>query len=320
MPKDSKREQPLRKGNKKVDFKIIKGIGDALDEWFRASFNVHTYAELAKLSAQKIRLRARRDSIVLKHPEIEQILAQARALAGASKTPARENGKPAASKVEGTPAAPEEGNEWKEFASFVVYFERKVIAGKEEKRTKIERRTAIHHMETAEHESWPGIETDQACQWMLKRLGEKEEIAPEEEAPEAVAPSPVELPLPPTVALEITGIQVIQPPSNDQPQDIFMQNHAFNGYVKEGEPLSFAATFHRKGLGAAESTKSQKEFSVVFNAENLFTSAVTRIGVSGPDFLKEGQLSYTALLSPLTLSRGLYRLQIVAAVRYGKPL
>lgn len=41
--------------------------------------------------------------------------------------------------------------EWQEFASFIVYFERKLRDGVEERRTSVvEQRTAIHHVETGQ--------------------------------------------------------------------------------------------------------------------------------------------------------------------------
>jgi hypothetical protein len=356
MPTDSKKDRPSQKGSKKDDFRVIKGIGEALDEWLRESFNVHTYAELAKLSARELRSRAFHDDVGLTSSKIKEILDEAKKLADASQSPAPESGQPVSPPApktaqpvssqaeEGPVARPEKENDWKEFASFMVYFERKVVGGREEKRTTIERRTAIHHMETADQESWPGIVADHACQWMLERLGEKEKVGAKEEAPSAETPKPsrriasdrivtkeeeapieetlstAKVPVTGPMALDITGIQVFQPPSSGQPQDLFAESRTFNGFVKGGAPLSFAATFQLTGLGASDATKSQKEFRVIFNGENIFTSAVTRIGVSKPDFLKEGQLSYTTLLSPFTLSPGVYRLEIIVTVQDVLPL
>ncbi|MGH9837925.1 MAG: hypothetical protein ACREEM_03990 [Blastocatellia bacterium] len=316
MPTDSKRDQPLQKGSKKIDdLTVIKGIGEALEQWLRESLKVHTFADLAALSALEVESRARREGRALSLSKIEQILAQARELAGASQSAVPGSGKPPKAKAEEVSAAPEKENEWKEFASFVVCFDRKVVGGKEEKRTTIERRTAIQHMETGEQASWSGVEAGQACQWMRERLSEKARLAPEEESLEVEPPSPTELPVPEPVALEVTGVQVFQPPSSDQPQDLYRQHRAFTGYVKGGEPLSFTVTFQLIGLGASEVIKGHKEFGVVFNAEDLITSTVARIGNSRPDFLKEGQFSYTAWLSPLALSQGMYRLKIVTTVR-----
>lgn len=416
MPTNAKKNQPSKKRSKiPDDLTSIKGIGDSLKQWLRDTFKVHTFAEIAALSAQEVETRAKRDGRFLPLSKIEQILAQARGLVSKSLIPATESRRRKTSK---------KVNDWKEFASFMVYFERKVVGGKEEKRTKVERRTAIHHMETGEQESWSGVDAEQACHWMLHRLSTKAGIAAEEivtttkptlksrpatitppadndwqsflpgapdavepvpadahrtREPEAVkaatpspakpetaqtlsndtsniqvfqplspdqlqemlaqnrasvsekeatkvaipqvaVPSPAEVSTSQAVALEVTGIQVAQPSSSDQPQDLFAQNRAFSGYVKGGEPLSFAVKFRLTGTGAAAIAKRNSPFSVVFNAEDLMTSTVTRLGVSRPDFLKDGQLTYTAALSPLVVPPGIYHLRIVTTVRDPQPL
>lgn len=321
MPNDSRSDQPSKRGSQKLDdLTVIKGVGEALEQWLRESLRVRTFADLAVLTTQEIESRAKHEGRALSLSKIEQILAQARELAGSSQPPAPVSSKPIKAKAEEIPATPEKGSEWNEFASFMVYFERKVVGGKEERRTTIEHRTGIHHMETGEQASWPGIETDQACRWMLRRLGEKAELFPEEEALDVDAPFSAAMAGPESVAIEITGIQVFQPPTSDQPQDLFKEKRVFTGYVKGGEPLYFTVNFQLTGWGAAETAKRHKEFGVVFNAEELFTSTVTQLGVSRPDFLKEGQISYTAWLSPLTLSTGVYRLKIVATIRDIQPL
>ncbi|MCI0561482.1 MAG: hypothetical protein MN733_23590 [Nitrososphaera sp.] len=316
MPTDSKKDRPSQKGSKKDDFKVIKGVGEALDEWLRASFNVHTYAELAKLPARELRSRAFHDDVGLTSSKIKEILDEAKKLAEASQSPAPESGKPVSPTAEERPAALKKENEWKEFATFIINIERKVVGDREEKRT-----TISHHDTEGKAGPWPGIQVDQACRWMLERLGEEEvEIAPEEEAHKVEAVSAVEYPAPASVAIEITGIQVFQPPSSDQPQDLFKQNRAFTGFVRAGKPLSFSVAFQLNGDGASEETKSHKEFVVVFDAVDLFSSTVTQLGVSRPDFLKEGQFSYTAWIAPLSLSTGVYRLKIVTTIRDGQPL
>lgn len=411
MPIHPKKDQPSKKGSKKPDdLTAIKGIGDSLKQWLRESFKVHTFAEIAALSAHEVGARAKQDGRFLPLSKIEQILAQAREHTYISLLPASESRRRPNSKKE---------SDWKEFASFVVNFERKVVRGKEKKRTKVERRTAIHHMETGEQESWSGVDAEQAGRWMLHRLSENGEIErsakrkaktkshiviqpadsnwqsslptapatttqtsvdilrssePDDKAPKVeiataqpatqpaliqtaeiqsfqplspdqlqemltqysaisvaeevskptilpvAVPSSADIAVAQDVALEVTEIQVVQPSSTEQPQELFAQNRAFNGYIKGKEPLSFAVKFRLTGNGAAAVTKRNSPFSVVFNAENLLTSNVTRMGVSKPDFLKDGQLNYTALLAPLIVAPGVYHLSIVTTVRDPQPL
>jgi hypothetical protein len=220
-----------------------------------------------------------------------------------------------AAKPEDIPGVLEEVNDWKEFATFIVRFERRAADDKEEKRTTIE------HHETGEQAKppWPGIETTEVCEWMLQRLGEKAEISSDEVEPKIEPPTPSGIPALESVDLEITGIQVFQPPSSDQPQELLGLDRAFNGYVKGGEPLSFVVSFQLTGVGASEATKRKLEFGSVFHAVELYTSAVTRLGASTPAQLRPNQSSYQALLSPLTLSPGVYKLKIVTTVRDVRP-
>ncbi len=321
MPSDSKRDRSSREGSRKNeeqldDFTVIEGMGEALDQWLRENFKVRTYADLAALSAQKIRSRAKQTGLVLSLAEIEAILAQARERAGTAPPPVAE-GEPE-SPAPAPPAAPpeEEENAWEEFAIFVVSFERKGDGDKEEKRTIVERRTGIHHMETGEQGRWPGVDAGQACQWMLERLGEKAEEELEERREAAASPAPAAAE---PVALEILGIQLRQPPSSEHPSDLFAEDRPFSGVARGGEPLSLTVTFKIVGARAFEVAKAQREFSVLVDAEDLSTSAVSRISTSTPRTLKEGQLSYTVLLSPSTFSAGVYLLRVSVIVRDPQP-
>ena len=124
----------------------------------------------------------------------------------------------------------------------------------------------------------------------------------------------------PSIALRIAAIRVIQPPESGQRQDLYVQGRALSGFVKGGEPLVFAVTFQLTGLGASEIANKHDKFSVFFNAEDLSTFVVSALGVSIADVLRDGQSTYTAWLSPLTLSPGLYRLKIVTTVRDVRPV
>jgi hypothetical protein len=559
MPTDAKKDQPVKKGSRKADdLTAIKGIGDSLKQWLRDSFKVHTFADIAALSAEEVEARAKQDGRFLPFSRIQQIIAQARELSDDSLLPGLEIGKRASAKKE---------NDWKEIATFIIYFERKVVRGREKKRTKAERRTAIHHYETGKLESWVGVDPGQACHWMKHQLSQQGELLLEElakpapsvarrsatraaktttktatktatkasprrapqrkaktpprstpppaegdwqallpggqtapaqgsvevagepineeqrtrtltiervlalvvneviyealrnhnisvdqartetitveirtrtqtieqaiarainevlrtrsfasepalveavttevrtrkfaleqvineamaevlrkhqastgevtalgvrptpppvatqatapqaaqpvspeqlqeilelsqsvssqsrgsqvvaAAPAAVAPiaapAPVETSSQEGVALEVTEVQVVQPSATEQPQDLFVDNRAYTGYVKGGEPLAFTVKFRLTGAGAAEIVKRNSPFNVVFNAEEFFTSQITRLGESNPDYLRDGQFTYTTWLPPLSIAPGVYNLRVVTSVRDVQPV
>jgi hypothetical protein len=238
MASKTKTDEPSREGNQDFDdLTVVKGIGEALEQWLRESFQIHTFADLAALPAEEFESHARDAGRILSRSKIEQIIAQAKDLAGGSKQAAPESGgKPVKTKAVTKPILPVNENNWEQFATFVVEFERKVVDGKEEKRTTAKGRTTAHEMEGwGNQRNWPGIETDEVCHWILERLGEREEVAPQE-APVAaveVAQPALESSTPQSVALEITGIQVIQ---NMRPQDLYVQGRAFSNLVKGADP------------------------------------------------------------------------------------
>ncbi|MDX2030681.1 MAG: hypothetical protein SF339_08425 [Blastocatellia bacterium] len=311
MPSDSKRERTAgesRSGSKapRDDFKAIEGLGEAFEQWLQENFQVRTYADLGALSAQKIRSRAKQAGIAPSLAEIERILAQARLLAEAA--PSAEAASP--------PAEEGEEKDWKEFASFMVYFERKLDGEREEKRTTVERRTGVHHMETGEQESWPGIEAGQACEWMLERLGEKAE---REAALSETTVAPPGLEVSEPVELKIQGVQLRQPPDGGMPHDLLLGEQAYSGLVRAGVPLSLTVTLRFVGPGAPSLAEMRREFNVFVDAEEMTTASRVRIGASPFYRLKQGQLSYAITLSPTTFSSGLYRLRIGGIVREPQP-
>lgn len=318
MPTNPKSDLlPQEEIQKPDNLTIIPGVSKALEQWLRESLKVYTFADLAKLSAQKIRARGKQTGEVLSIEELEPILAKAKELADAASA---ESALPAKAKPEKAAPSAKTIKEWNDFANFVICFEKKTAGGKEEKRTKVEHRTGIQHMETEEQASWPGIETDEACKWMLKRLGQKATTASEEDSPATEALTTETSAASASVSIEIIEIQVLQPPSSNKPQDISALDRTVGGYVNSEAPLSFRIAFRIIGPGASETAKRNLEFNVVFHAVNVSTSAVTRLGASKLDSLKENEFSYSAELAPLTLSPGMYKLKILTAIRDIRPI
>jgi hypothetical protein len=116
----------------------------------RASLGVHTYGDLAALTADHVVAALRATGQVASQSAVASWIARARELSGASEHP-----------------------EWVPLASFVVEFQgREATAGQ---------RTVVHHVEADENEAWPGIETERISQWMLARApGPIEEALPTE--------------------------------------------------------------------------------------------------------------------------------------------
>lgn len=272
-----------REGN---DLTVIRGIGLARQRWLSESFNVRTFRDLAALSAEEIESRLKAEGQIASRSEIEQWIARAQELA----------------------AAAGEGD-WKPFASFVVEFQAREVEGRAE-----ERRTAIHYMEADKSETWPGIESDQLCQWMLDQVGEKVQREPEEGPPVEARPATV-----PSVTVEITQIQAFQPPQNETPSAIGQAGRPFQGFVRSSEPFALKASFVLTGLAAPDTTKRQITYSAQFHAYNLSTGERTHMGDTSPDTLAEGESSYKAVLPEATLQPGVYRLWVLATLQGAPP-
>ena len=205
--------------------------------------------------------------------------------------------------------------DWQEYASFMVYFERKEENGVEEKRTTV-RRTGIHHIETGDQSTWPGIAVDRACQWLDTRLSEAVKPPPREKATKGQEASiPSVLPV-----LAIDEIRVLQRPGINAPQTLRTQEGSFAGYVYGNEPLAFEVSFEVTGPGAAGVIKTCKEYDVSFYARDLDTAVITHLGTTASGQIEEGKYKYRSQLRSAMLPVGLYGLRIIVTFKDAVPL
>jgi hypothetical protein len=146
---------------------LIKGIGEARQQWLRDRLNVVSFQALAALSVEEIEAQLKEDNQIVSRAAIESWIAQAARLAGSS-APRH----PAMSRESG----------WKPVASFVVEFQEHEVEG--------ERRTRVHHVEADKNRMWSGIEHEELCAWMVQQLGGQADQIPEADVePLAVAES-----------------------------------------------------------------------------------------------------------------------------------
>ena len=147
------------------DLTLIKGIGEATDRWFRQSFKTQTFRDLAALSSGEIEARLKDSGRTTSRNKIEEWLVQARDLAGMSTRAPQRSGQSGNAQGAEKPRSPSGEGKWKPFASFIVEFQAYELAGQ-----KTEQRTTVHRMENGgESASWPGIEEEQLCRWMLTK-------------------------------------------------------------------------------------------------------------------------------------------------------
>lgn len=263
------------------DLTVLKGIKKTRQAWLREQLNVVTYADLAALSADAIEAKLRADHRFVARELIELWLETAASLTTQS-APST------------APASPEKDRwqEWQPFASFVVEFQERRLAGQPK-----EQRTKVHYMESDVERAWDGLAHAALAGWIKQQVGE----VPPPPAPEPVAerPSPSTQP----IDLTLARLLVWQPPQAAQPQLIYEPERPLTGFLQADVPFSLTAD-----LVLAQ--RPEEAVAVVLTAElharNLSTGRNTRL-VLQMGGVEEGGQEGTAMLDQVTLPAGFYR-------------
>jgi hypothetical protein len=293
------------------DLTAIKGIGPARQQWLRESLGVHTYRDLAALSVSVIGSRLKAEQQVVSLAEIGRWIAQAQELAKAADDP---SGRRPEAEGPGTEASAKSlagRTEWQPFASFVVEFQARQVEGQA-----AERRTTVHYMEVDRSKTWPGIEGEQLCQWMLGQAGERVQRGPEPEEGAPIEARPVASP---PVTVEITQIQAFQPPKTRTPIGIGRAGQPFSGFVRSDEPFELVVSFALAGPAATEIAKKQVTYRAQFYARRRPTGERAHLGDTEPGALVEGDLTYTTKLPQAALGPGVYRLWALVTLQSTPP-
>jgi hypothetical protein len=162
------------------DLTAIKGIKQARQQWFRDTFNAHTYADMAALSANEVEARLKAEKQIPSRSMIEAWLEQARLFARTPELVEQEN---QIAKTE---------ERWRPVASFVIEFQ----VREAEDGSRLQRTTA-HHVETDTNRIWQGIEQVALGVWMMEE--------------QALTPSDINAPPPSTPQSEQTSMFAGQP-------------------------------------------------------------------------------------------------------------
>ncbi len=300
------------------DLTVIKGIGPARQKWLRESLDVITFADLAARSVAEIEARLKADNQIASQSTIETWIAQAREHAEAAR--AAETVEAVTGEQENYPAAgandSAEGNDggpapakkrkdgWTPFASFVVEFQERGVAGQA-----LEFRTTVHHIEADSGTNWPGIEREKHCSWMLEQVQDRVSAAAEADQPPAAEPA--EAPVPAArapVKLQISGVRAFQPPQAEKPVGGGQNGQPFEGRIRAHQPFALQMRFDLKGDGAAELTETPARCQARFYIQDESTGESIHLGDAQPARLAKGQLTYTVTLSEATSVPGSFRL------------
>ena len=306
--------------NKYEDLTKIKGIGSIKQQWLRELLHIYTFRDLASLSVAEIESRLRAEGRIASKSEIEGWIVQAHTLVAAeqfsrqlaefsntqaeelsylptqkseSSQPVRES---ADTETEGSLLPLTEQSEWKSFASFKVEFQSRKREGQAE-----EQRIIVHDLKANTFQTWSEMESSQIQQWILDRV--TEEIQQASEVDNAFSAPPV--------TIEITQLQILQPPQTERAIVIGKGNRIFPNAIISQTPFALNVSFSLAGLIAANLTQREAVFYAQLYARNRVTGIISHLGDTELSNLIKEQLSYKAMLTAIIPEPGLYRLQIL---------
>lgn len=280
--------QPMNTKNKKYDdLTSIKGIGSTRQEWFRNKLGVHTYQHLAALAPEKILSQLKSEGMIASQGEVERWISQAHRLAEH-----KENSSP---------------SDWKPFASFVVEFQ-----SREGKNGSKELCTTVQHMEADKEEIWTGIETERLCQWMRDQVGQDSRSleTPQHEGIPALKP----------LSIAVQRVQVFQPPQAEYPIATSEPGQAFHGIIKSDQLFDLLETFSIRGLDPGDLQQASIPYFVQFYARKLPSGDWIHLGNTDRETLLEGQERYSVVLPEISLSVGVYTLDIITRLESKPPV
>ena len=260
------------------DLTAIKGIGRARQAWLRQALNIATFADLVALSADEIAAALKADQRLVAYDLIEDWLVEANRLVGETAV---------------SPIKQSRFETWQPFASFVVEFQERKLAGQ----TK-EQRTKVHYMETDAETLWPGLAHEALSDWIREQVGETEEVdPPPTEVLPVAQPSPAVAPL----QLEVERLVVWQPIQSATPQLVYEAERPLTGYLQANIPFSARLT-----LAFPSAPASELELVADLHARNLSTGLNMPLSLAVTP-VKVGEPKVTAVLDEGALPAGIYR-------------
>lgn len=313
------------------DLTAIKGIGPARQRWLREIYHVQTFADLAGLSLDEIEAQLKAMGQVVSRRRIDHWLVDARQrAAGATPVPFQQSG---VFRIRGAakPAPPHStdgsGSQgaWRPFASFVVE-----LQAHRDAPLSAEKRTKVHHIETDTCATWPGIVSEQLCQWMMAQLGDEFQASLQLEAAVPVSPSTTlssrkasfpTTPAPqPFEAVQMTQIQLLQPPTDESSPTVGPAGQPFPAFVKGDMPFRLEVTIAVNGLVRADIAPGQVAVHLQTHVYDLSTGVTRLLSDMTTGLLLEDEAIRKILLPVTSLTPGVYRLQLRATLESTPPI
>ena len=272
---------------------VIKGIGTARARRLQETLGVVTVGDLAVLSAEEVEKAFAGGKGIGSSQEIEGWISQARDLV--------------VDRSEGTPVAVTAVVEerWQPFASFVVEFQERQVAGE------VAQRISVQYMEGDVTKTWDDIVEKPVCHWMHQQVSDKIKTPQIEELIDDGQPQPEDLPIPVSpIEMSVGQLRVYQPPEAASPLAIGEAESSFIGFVRSDEASLFQVTLMADT--APQNGAAQPAYSIQMYARNLSMGINTPIKMEpAEDQGEAGALTYQALVEKGLLQPGRYRLGIL---------
>jgi len=289
--------------NKKAwdDLTKITGIGESRQEWFRLSFDIRTFQDLAGLTVAQIEENMKRDGLIVSRKAIKAWLDQAGELAGhIGETLQTMEKPPAELPLEASNALSRE-NGWKPIASFVVEYQTR-----EASKQTTEERTVAHHMEEDRTKTWYGIEDKQLCIWIIDQI--PREFSRKQEKHELLHTQlPEEKQDIKFTAIKITNLRIHQPANSASPVQSIDPDTHFQASVQCVQPFSFEVNFELVGPKAKEVADSKINWIAETRTFDAASHTSPQLCEYGPNPFEKGRFKYVLSLPEISLQPGTYR-------------
>lgn len=293
----------------------VKGIGKKREAWLQEEMHVYRYADLAALPADELETRLREAGQMVSRNAVQSWIDQATVLMTSAQPVEEVVTNPVLDNEDTPNPLPENIQEWRPFASFVVEYQERVQKGRKQLRT------TVHHIEADREETWPDVVQEPLGKWMQEQAGVRSmemteiigmTISEEIITPELERSARVEDIQDP---IKIKQLLVYQPPQSDVPVAIGEPERPFMGNVQADRPCALAVLFEMPGQNSIGSG----DIIAQLYACNLTAHTKVQVpiksegrSVPGNDPSPKIEFASTSLLA------GAYRFEIIA--RRNKPL
>jgi len=286
------------------DLTVIKYVGPKLQSWLRENLQVRTYRDLAALTVEQIQTQLSADKKTVAKLRIETWIAQAGELA--LKAEEKEAANPALVEPIVPPSVPKKAGNWKEYASFMVYFEAREVNGEREKRI------AVSHLEVDKSDAWSEL-TSEPYLWMIDQAGERPFSGvphmPSLEQAESDEAVPAE-----KAEVKVTQVRLFQPPEAKKPL-VTSNGKPVQQELSAGKPFALEVLFSLAGKGAESIVKQEPTYSIQVLSKEVDTKEGVDLVGSKPEALVKGVFEYNVKMPQVTLDPGLHQLWAMVAVQ-----